>query len=216
MSLQDRVVVSVWNLRGRTLVVSPWPVAVLDLPCLYWLIWHIRGGERRTRSVPFPGPAKHRHKTVRTKPREAGTIRTHHSEKYCSATLNGTEKRQFKEQRLDWVTGTCHAGVVAYLVSWVLQNEDVKTKKPSIELVTEIVESEETAPESVASPEDQFVLELVRRQAHRGRELRRHGLMDHPVAGSNMVALATEVHFRSTSVSSSFEPFWQLCSGVCL
>ena len=38
----------VWNHRGQTPVISPWPLAELDQPCFCWLSWQIRGGEVRT------------------------------------------------------------------------------------------------------------------------------------------------------------------------
>ena len=181
------------------LVTSPWPLVRLDLPCFHWLSWKICGGEgctvQRARSVPFPC----RHKSVRSRHQVGHSSRitarnfARFPHRHTEAVVQTRVARWEQEkQRLDLITGDCHVGVV----SWCLHAQDVETKKLSIELVTGTVKQEGTAPGNVASPEEQFIHELVRREIPRGAAARAHGppwLASSPTAGGNEVALATGV-----------------------
>ena len=171
------------NFEVNHLVISPWPLAELDLPCFSWQncggqgctvqCAHTIGSAPSSRGFKAPSQAWR-------KPRPGGVIPTQLSEVSCSATQGAhrSGKRdqsgpQRTHKQLDLITGACRAGVVAYLVSWFSQAQNVEGtvhvagyRQPN---------RKNQPPEDVATSKCWWEDKLIE-----GVNCGRHGLIDHP------------------------------------
>jgi len=97
-----------------------------------------------------------------------------------TAVSTGTAKsspESLEDLRLSMLGNSMQAGVVAYLVGWLLLAHSLVQKPPSPELLD--VSTRVGTPD-MASAGRQLVEELLARQVHRGREVRRLGVCEHP------------------------------------
>ena len=124
-----------------------------------------------------------------------------HTEAAVQPRVACREDAKKKKQRLELITGARHVGVVAYLVSWFLLGQKVEAKEPSMELVTVTVEPEEAAPGGVATSDEHTgtLLPRVGKKTHRGREVRRHGPMDH-LGRQSLAETVLELHAALAAV----------------
>ena len=98
--LQDGAVIVVSGIfEVKPVVISPWPLADLDQPCLYWLSLQIR----------FRPPQHNEQRTL--------VFIRERTEAAVETRVARTEPGQ---QRLELIIGACHVGVVAYLISCFL------------------------------------------------------------------------------------------------
>ncbi|CAK0801859.1 unnamed protein product [Prorocentrum cordatum] len=90
-------------------------------------------------------------------------------------TAAGHAERE--DARLGLLGNALHTGVAAFLLARLFEASGIPSKDPAANF---LVIGEERPHPQVDNPGVEMVRELVRRQAHTGRELRRHGPMDHP------------------------------------
>ena len=155
-------------------MVGPCSLAELDLPCLHWLSWQIRGGEG----------CLNRPQQERVKPTPSGRILTQHVEKYYTATLKGIQKWQFTSDQSGqhrtkkgvWTWSQEHVTWASWLRHGFCKPRTWKQRDFPLSWWRK--QRRKTQHQGVASPEQQFVQELIRSQTDRGGELRWHGPMD--------------------------------------
>ena len=130
MGFPDRVVVVIsGTFEIQPLVISPCPLADLDIPCLFWLSWQIRGGEGCTVQRAHAHDRFHVPLPQSTATRVCGAaIRSGNSDAAqrkqwlgypqgpTEAANNQSGPQRTRKQRLDFITGACQVGVVTYLV----------------------------------------------------------------------------------------------------